>query len=569
MKRLFTIILSSIAYLSLWGSVPMTIAGDVYNIGEVKSEGAMHVKAVSSDYVGRVANYGNLDLDSVIFYSDSLREGLLMNKNTVSTNGIVIVRKNFKNDIFYMMAFPFDVVLASGIKNPLNGSTPQIGGNVDDPMTIKYYDGQKRAEEGKNVDDIWVNLPGTETELKKGTGYWIAVTPSLAAPGTYLTEGANMDFIAKDTTGLFNTTDNKGVNLDYPHTSPPYFLDTNSDGWNARGGLHTCNYYIDAGTVNYDRTVYFRDVDMTWGEFEPNARTGTLRPYAVLFVKTDETSNLSFDLPSGLGGFQYLSGNGVSLDIADPSIVFRSAGDEITHVIANKNVTNKPVYRTSNAYDFLELQLTDSKNNVAYSYFKFNNSYSKIFKSSEDDIKLQTTHPVKPVVWSLAQNENDVKQILFVDCLPFGKNEVTLGYSVVNNDNYVFSMREITNETISNAVLYDKVANKYTDLLKNDYSFSSGSVTNNEDRFLITFNDNSFTSIEPSPATSGIYAYVEDNVLNVKNLVSGDKIQVIDLTGRIIASDTVSGNTFSTTLKQKGVYIISVKGEKTLKILNK
>jgi hypothetical protein len=55
------------------------------------------------------------------------------------------------------------------------------------------------------------------------------------------------------------------------------------------------------------------------------------------------------------------------------------------------------------------------------------------------------------------------------------------------------------------------------------------------------------------------------------NLNTGDKVQILDLTGRIIASGVATSNTYSSQANQKGVYIVSVKGVKTatLKVLNK
>ena len=151
MKRLLTIFLSSIVCLGLWGQLPklpMTVFGDVYidEGGIVNSVGPVHVKAPSVANTGKinVTNKGKLNVnsDSIIFYTNDVADGLLMNVNapdSVNVKGVV-VRKNFVLDTtWYQISFPVDVDLRDGVINPLNGKVLE----VNEEFWVQVYNSQK------------------------------------------------------------------------------------------------------------------------------------------------------------------------------------------------------------------------------------------------------------------------------------------------------------------------------------------------------------------------------------------------------------------------------------------
>jgi len=584
MKRLITIFVSSIIGISLWGQeaakLPMTVLGDVFiaSNAQMKSLGTVHLQAVSGNKVANVANYGTLTMDSVIFYSNDSIEGLLMNQKdgaiypnlSVSGNGVAVRKVFAKNNSWYQIAFPFDVKLSNGIVNPLTGKplkyeTVNTPNSTNSDLYIQFYDTKKRAVVGMNVDTIWQALPRGTTELKKGVGYRIAVLISHLPPAPITlpadTIGAykgifSVDFYADNSASnipdLF-AVKSKGVDLEF---YPANFLiaPENSEGWNAIGGLNSTNYLLNGSTVNFTDPIYAWTDATQWGypinpaDPEPN---GTLRPYAVFFVQKADATNLIYDGYNS-GGFSFV-GEGIGLRLkADPSL---------------------PVYRssTSSSYDMFKVQLTGVKNNfTSRVYFKFNDNYTQSFKTSEGDrVLLQTTMPSLHSVWAVAQNENNIKDQAFIDCLPYSESQVPLGVNIPAAGEYIFSLKNVAvDKGIESAVLKDNSTGKETDLLKSDYSVQISAAVNTESRFVLFINK-TITSIDQVTA-SDIYAYAENNVITVKNLNSGDKVQVLDLTGRIIASGIASGNTYSTTVNQKGVYIVNVRGgAKILKVLNK
>jgi len=589
MKRLFTIFLSSLAVFSLCGQqkLPMAIYGDVYNVGPVNAVGPVHLEAGATTLptgVAKVANYGSngiFQMDSVIFYTNDSLDGLLMNQNTaansVPTNQVA-VRKTFtKSNSWYMMVLPFDVNLSTGVVNPLTG-TPLVKGT---DFEVQYYNSQYRADNGQNVDAVWQTFTGTT--MVKGTGYRVAVKlTKLAADTTGASAGRfRVDFLGvpADNPGLFAKT-TKGINLTYAHSPVGKFTAAtvaNSEGWNVFGGLNSTEYKIAAWvnpstrptvpltTVNYTKTIYYRIEATTgitnWQEYNPQDPTiiQTMRPYAPMFVQTDSSylNNTSKQSYSSGGGFQFLGANGITLDPESTSsqeqVLFRA---------------------TSNApYDLVRLNLTDDKSNLALAYFKFDNSYNTSFNGTEDDLMITTTSATKPIVYSLVAPSGSTENLpVFNNGLPYTESVVPLGVNIPVTGTYTFSLSEIlVKNSITSAVLKDtKNNNQKTELLQGDiYTFQANAGVD-ENRFLLYFNSKVMTSID-QVGTSEVYAYANNNTLTVKNLSEGDKVQVVDVAGRVFASGIATGNTYSTTLNQKGVYIVNVRGEKvtTLKVLNK
>jgi len=476
-----------------------------------------------------------------------------------------------------MMSFPFDVNFGNGGIKLFDSKDPgkDLTLVYNTHFMIQRYDEQKRANSGLNVDENWVNIRDNlgahgvrdawdENILPAGTPCRIAVKLTSVSPNDTVgaSEGRfSLDFHARNSdniTELFRYG-TKGYDLTFAKS--PFFNTTGySEGWNAIGGLNSSNFVVQGSIINKtvkfhesnsnsksgDRTIHYRTNDYGWSEIDLDSEVGTLRPYAAIFVQTHAQSALNRSNDDG--GFEYYS-DGLNLGSVNGSPIFRSL----------QNYSK----------DIIGLQLIDAQNNSEPSniYFKFDEGLSNFYKSSEDGIRLQTQSLNRPILWSLSKGEGtEINYEIFSNSLPKGDNEVAIGINLPAAGEYVFSLREVANEAIESAVLWDKVTNQYTELLTNNYSFQSTGSVNTEDRFVIFFG-RSITSI-PTVTNSEIYAYVDNNILTVKNLTQGDKVHVFDLTARIIASGIASGDTFSTALNQKGVYVVKI-GGKTLKVLNK
>jgi len=584
MKRFITIFFTIVLSVGLWGqSVPMTIVGDVYvsSNGKMLSKGSVHLQALSSQRQARVDNNGEMKVDSaIIFYSNDSIDGLLRNLGTITvTHDTVIVRKTFpivKNGGYgynYQISLPFDVKVSNGIVvlDPTMGPTMKAGNY--NPITLgnfylQVYDAQKRANRGINDDYNWVpNLPGnvlstgvgvmdTVQILRKGLGYRFMLD-------TDYPDNTTVDFIAMtpgDVTQLFSNVQKTHPLVWYPHTYNPsnyplsrQLVDSTvaiSEGWNAFGGLNSTYFQFNSTPATYSLngnttgTVYYWDgVSGMYKELTslPVGQVGTLRPYGVIWAQTNAVGGGSFTFNSG----------GLRLTNSGAPTLFRSS--------------------QTYADDILGLRLINTTNEADSSiiYFRFG-QYSKDFKKTEDDFRLETSNKVHPIVWSVgkvAGNDSGGTYNLFVNSLPFGENEIPLGVNIPKAGSYAFSLREFFNGSVSSAVLKNGLTGEQKDLLKEDFYVDFNAAYNGTERFVLYIN-RSITSITPSSEKT-IYAFTDNNLLTVKNLSQGDAVQVLDVAGRVMASGVATGDSFTATLNQKGVYIVNVKGIKTLKVLNK
>jgi hypothetical protein len=228
-------------------------------------------------------------------------------------------------------------------------------------------------------------------------------------------------------------------------------------------------------------------------------------------------------------------------------------------------------FRSSNdnsIKDQLYFVLSSDKND-SYDrfYLNFADNYVESFQTVEDAVKMTTAYSNRPAVYSLQDGTN---RELVVNGLPMkNEREVKMGFSVPEAGDYTISLDARHQQDVRSVILLDKVTGKKTDLLQTPYSFNSSALEGETGRFALFINS-SYTDI-PSIEADAPYAFAKDNLLTVRNLLEGDKVQIFDLSGRLIMSGKASGKEFSVTLSQKGVYVVNVKGGKTsvLKVLNK
>jgi len=110
------------------------------------------------------------------------------------------------------------------------------------------------------------------------------------------------------------------------------------------------------------------------------------------------------------------------------------------------------------------------------------------------------------------------------------------------------------------------------ELLAQNYTVDLSTITaplNNENMFQLIING-SEVHTGAAELAGNVYAYTADGKITVKNLNVGDKVQIVDIAGRVIAAGVASSAEFSAPASAKGAYIVTVKGEKpsVLKVLN-
>ena len=536
---------------------PMLVSGNVLISGPMRSDGQVHV--FSGTNVGKIdidnTSGATLKADTIILYSDDTSDGLLRNLNTTTSGGgvqgiatavqpaKVIMRKTFEAGKYTYFSLPFPVtpngVLTAGTSSMLAGGTDYGAWG---------FDAQVRSENmGFTNPAVWKEIDYTPATggFAKGMGYQF-----------YYVAGGNVDFIttnAADINSLFAQS-SKTVNYTmYMSGSNSNSVQAQLDaGWAFIGGLNSTVYALNGTNIpDYaGGTVWYRDMltsqatnSQSYSSYKEVVLSGSetlnVGPYTPFYIQGSIVS------PGNAPGTFTYSGGGLSLE----NVTFRSSNEE-------------PIK------DQLYFVLS-SDNNKSFDrfYLNFADNYVESYRAIEDAVKMSTHYTKSPAVWSLLDGAN---QPLVVNGLPMkDEREVQMGFSVPEAGDYTISLEPLHQQDVKNVILVDNVTGKKVDLLQTSYSFNTGTVDGENGRFALYINS-SYTGT-PTIKSDEVYTYVKDNLLTVKNLSEGDKVQVLDLAGRTVASGNASGKEFSVALSQKGIYIVNVKGEKAsvVKVLNK
>ena len=540
----------------------MVVAGDVYINGPMYSKGAVHVRAktAATTDTGKVfiasTSGAVLKTDEIILHSNDTNEGLLLNDNASGVKGAsvtdvvkVTVRKTFTASPtqYTYLSLPFDVAGAGNVR-----TSAGVALTSKDDFGVWKFDPEIRSgDKGFENPDVWteVDYDGGDP-IAKGMGhlFWYG-------------DGGDVDFITTDPTAiayLFSTSDKtvqyplyKNADTSNPSSNP--FQEELDAGWAFIGGLGSANFKF--GSVGGDAVVAAYHRDAATSSVEP---TGQKYNEYTEIVLGEETSKVGPYTPF------YIQGDfGTTTTNGDPAyFTFNHAGyvlDGITFRSGNETGRKDQLYFALSS---------DENNSFDRFYLNFADNYIESYKAAEDAIKMATAFANRPTVWSV-QDETNAR--LVVNGLPMkeGERAVRMGFSVPKAGDYTISLNPLRQQDVKNVILADNITGKKIDLLQYPYSFSTGTVVNENERFVLYING-SYLGI-PSIGSDGLYAYVKDNLLTVKNLSEGDRVRVLDLTGRTVASGNASGKEFSVALSQKGVYVVNVKGGKTsvLKVLNK
>ncbi len=547
MKKKITMLLAGlIPAIMLSAQVPMVVAGDMKVAGqgqvlskgdvnvtpsgkvEIESQGKVKVNEAtflkaSSASKSIIVNKGELTLEKgIIFQSNDDKDGMLYNQGTVvapQTVSNVKVRKTFNDpSIWYYISFPFNVSVGD-IKNADASGTPlALRGN----LWLRYYDSQKRADNGTNSGNF-IDITSTSYVLEAGVGYLIGVDIP-----------AEVEFPATgNISNLFTYADKAKTIKYYVHAADKY-PDGNSYGWNFIGGMNTTSFLMNPANTGHS-TIYYYDYGRTGNAKGYKYRVldispAVLSPYVPFFVQTDDVTTTFNYKKAGLG-----------INDANP-LEFRS-----------DNAGSKEV---------LVLKITDEKSVYDNAHVIFSEEYQPNFKVMEDAVKMFSEQV--PQIWSKVNNVS-----LCVNRLPLSDKEIQLGVSVPEKGNYTLSLSDEFPTNLTQVILLDKQTGSRTDLLTGSYQFRTESSLETSDRFVLLA-PQTVTSLDPLKENGKIYAFVENDQLTVKGIVSGDQVRVYNLMGQTVVAGVAKSDEIVLPLGQKGTFIVRVNGTGAgIKVLNK
>jgi len=582
---IITVLLSFFGYMGMVGqNVPVLVAGKVHISGPMYSLGAVHVDTITVDSAmididnGINGATAILMTDSIIFYSNDTFEGLLRNQNSNGggVGGIndpvhptkVIVRKTFEANKYTYLSLPFTptAVLKAGTDTPMPfGPT----NDIDGAYWGWRFDQLERSISGP-TPAVWKEMT-TADKFDAGKGFTMMVWFNTKADPTKIGTKWTVDFVSNDANSVKNVFAFAPKSIDYTmyrsrQVSSDDPIQTSFDaGWEFIGGLNSTVFSLaqkNIGGYDFGKIYYQKK------KTAQSPLTETRSTYDVFVLGTDD-AELEPGVPApifSVGPYSpfYIQGQITALGSAPGQFTYKAIADT-SLLLQDMSFRSS---KNEGPQDRLYFALTSDKDRSFDRFIlSFGGNNSESYIAIEDAIKMATVFDDKPGVWSLFTGTN---KALVENGLPMKDNrEIKMGFSAHEEGSYTISLKLLKNQDVRNVVLVDNVTGAKVDLLQDTYSFNTGAVDENNDRFILYINS-SYTGT-PAIDAQAPYAYTKDNILTVKNLTNGDRVQVLDLSGRTIAFGTVSGKEYSTVLSQRGVYVVNVKGAKTsvLKILNK
>ena len=582
MNKRFLTILLAIGFVSLvMGQVPMVVKGEMKNVGAMKSNGTVHMKANAPD-VGVPASFGLLVNEGSIIFSDGLTlasnhvtDAMIFNDSTKSAtisfpnsstlHKNVQILKTFVTERVTYFSFPFDVALKD---ITWNASYGDCGARFDaGDWGIAWYNSEERAHSG-DVQNHWKYFNGVEpfasstAILEAGQAYMIGFDEDLTTLPTTITftfpamNGGTVD-------AIYANTHDTSVKFYYSSTWGQGYA-----GWNVLGHKNTSNFELyqfnmkihdimvnnpgDPTQVNsvaegvYIHKPYAlgfeidgKKVEGYWKtiDTEDPEEDNKMSPYGVYFIQVGK--NAAPHIPEGnvVGGiFHYNIGLGKSFETSD----LRSTAAETT--------------------DALRLQLSFNGEVTDQLTVKQGTHYSNTYSLGEDNPKM--FNRVFPEFYTILE---DIP--MAINRYRLITQDIPLGLALNKPGEYAIGINKLTGFENYNFYLVDHLDSKIYNLWDADYTFTSNAITDNT-RYALRITSEPTTIV--TQGDSNVLVYVTNNVAYVANLKVGDNVNIYDVAGKLISQNKAISSEVSYPLAGPGVYVIKVTGSQTAisKVIN-
>jgi len=444
----------------------------------------------------------------VLVSADNAAAQLAVTSGTLSV-GKIKVKKAFRNTVWYMVSFPFDIEKITRDNN-------------DNPITVNsgsYVYARRYGTEHRDVknskEDInsssWIDDLGAITTLEKNKGYLfgqaIGSNSSLRTTLIFTASNATANAAFKISEKSFNVVLTNGHEL---HKS-----------WNLIGNPNTLAYNLNSllrEGLPMPTYVYNIDAD----DYEEGQES--IEPFKAFFVQAEAHP------------FGFVS----------TGAFLRSSSNDVTTYDEIKLGISKDASFT----DWYRIRLTDH-DGVTDGY-DFNIDAMKMISTQAPQIYRSTSY---------------VDFAVDVMPRPDGEKTLSLSYKTPSVGTYTISY-EASNlsENVAGLWLVDKKENSTTDLLLTpSYSFTSAGAETVANRFDLVFellNEEIHTSAPVvNSSTNGIVIISAGKKLVLRGLNSQASVTLFDITGRKIAAYANIDNNQLLPVDYDGILIVKVENE--------
>ena len=416
---------------------------------------------------------------------------------------------------------------------------------------LMYYDGESRAASTNPHDNHWKVYNGTTIEA--GKGYIIGITGDLAHPNyTFeLRFPMEQDVLTAEQTNKTVALNAWGVQSD---NTP------NNKGWNLVGNPYL-NYYKTADEYSYEGLplLQYTGIDPVTGD----------RLY-------DDNGNIPFLVtPIDGGWYEYRQELASEVNMMPFTAYFVQVGDPKIHtngqdLNASFEASNRGkksiVRRAPREVEEIEepiivrVELTNSKGESDKTSLVIDDRFTNEYEMNGDFFKWfgdYYNYYTKPVLYTIGADQG--KRAFNALNEELAKQPIPMGMYAAQAGNYTFSLnQQFDLSRVEEVWLYDATENVYTNLMQQDYTFSTTKV-NGEGRFSLSVKMMPELSTEIENIKQGnIWATTRNNEIVVNGLSKGMQLWIYDATGKLLHSDRTTNYQHSYGIPQTGAYFIRV-----------
>ena len=454
---------------------------------------------------------------------------------------------------FYWITMPYNCNMAD--VRLRNGDVPTYGNGKD--WVLYTYNGVKRAN--TQAGGCWDEVPENST-LVAGKGYILGVTPKtghdfveLRFPMTATAWDKDRATIGVPVKGTKGTSDGVAVNhIGWNLVGNPYLTDYapghigETTAGTTSSNIIPEGLLVEGNPFTYSGTVRYVNIPQGGGYSEYSQiaiGSQVLPPFMSYFVQINGTDGETYEVKFSN-----------TLDQYEPSPVRRRMpAAEDDHIV------------------WVPFNLTNSNGETDETTLLVSNRFTDGYDMMDDLVKWRGDYYQYSVITTkpVLATRNATEELAF-NALPDNSAAVTgvpVNFFAAYDGEYTFSINgKYGLDEVKEAQLWDATTQQYYDLLAEDYSFTSSRGENNE-RFTLfvrverkeepeiaTGNDNIFAD-----GKLGLMAI--DQTLVLSGLTNDADVYVYDISGKLMISDHVSGNSiWRTNVPATGVYFVRVNG---------